>query len=121
MSLENCGDRDSSSLLDGILGSLPGSKAAFKQQWSSHPGVLKRPRNSCGPHSEPRLVYDCSLVANQAKSSKFRLKVSMKYSKALLVCSGNKVVEEIGVPCSGNMGSRIGGPRTGVEDDDVLR
>jgi hypothetical protein len=44
----------------------------------------------------------------------------MKDSKTLLVCSGNEVVEEIGIPCSGNMGSRIGGPRTGIEDDDVL-
>jgi len=44
----------------------------------------------------------------------------MKYGKTLLVCSGNEVVEEIGIPCSGNMGSRIGGPRTGIEDGDVL-
>jgi len=44
----------------------------------------------------------------------------MKYSKTLLVCSGNEVVEEIGIPGSRNMASRIGGPRTGIEDDDVL-
>ena len=44
----------------------------------------------------------------------------MKYGKTLLVCSGNEVVEEIGIPCCGNMASRIGGPRTGIEDDDVL-
>ena len=44
----------------------------------------------------------------------------MKYSKTLLVCSGNEVVEEIGIPCSRNMGFGIGGPRTGIEDDDVL-
>jgi hypothetical protein len=64
MSLENCGDRDSSWLLDSILGILPGSKAAFKHQWSSHPSVLKQPSDSCGPHSESRFVYDCSLVAS---------------------------------------------------------
>ena len=120
MSLENCGDRDSSSLFDGILGILPGSKAAFKHQRGSHPSVLKHPSDSCSPHSEPRLVYDCSFVSSQAEPSKFRFEVPMKYSKTLGICSGNEVVEEIGISCSGNMGFRIGGPRTGIEDDDVL-
>jgi hypothetical protein len=44
----------------------------------------------------------------------------MKYSEILLVCSGDEVVEEIGIPCSGNMRSRVCGPRTGIEDGDVL-
>src|SRR3989442_15751190 len=120
MNLEPCWDAHSPLLPDGILGILPGPKTAFKHQWTLHPSVLEHPSNSCSPHTEPRLVYDGSFVASEAKPSKFRFEVSMKRIQILAVSSWDEVVEEVSISRAGNMGPRVGGSGASIEDNDVL-
>src|SRR5438309_5914370 len=121
MNLEPCWDGHSPLLLDGILGVLPGPKPAFKHQWTLHPSVLEHPSNSCSPHTEPRLVYDGSFVALEAKPSKFGFEVSVKCIQILAVGSWNEIVEEVSISRGGSMGPSVGGSRAGIEDNDILR
>src|SRR5205807_8965692 len=100
MNLEPCWDGHSPLLLDGILGILPGSKTAFKHQWTLHPSVLEHPSNSCSPHTEPPLVYDGSLFASEAEPSNFGFELSVKCVHILAVCDSYEIVEAVSMSCS---------------------
>ena len=120
MNLELCWDTNSPPLLNGIPGILPRPKPAFKHQWILHPSVLEHPSNSCSPHTEPRLVYDGSLVASEAEPSKFGFEVSVKCIQILAVGSWKEIVEEVSISRPGNMGPKVGGSGASIEDNDVL-
>jgi hypothetical protein len=107
-------------LLDGILGILPRPEPPFEEQWTLHSGIVEHPSNSCGPHTEPRLVYDDSFVASEAEPSKLGFEVSMKCIQILVVGSWDEVVEEVSISRAGNMGPRVGGSGASIQDNNVL-
>jgi hypothetical protein len=99
---------------------LPRPKATLKQYRILYSGILDHPGYSGGLHSETGLVHDCSFVSRHAQTSKFVFEVFVKNVQILAVGARDEVMKEVSVSCSGNMSSRIGAPRTGIKDNEVL-